>query len=294
MSVVQHVASCTSMTQADTLLMKLISWNLAHRDDAWRCLLDSGADVALVQEAGKPPSDVKAKIEVDGEKWATEGAGSQRQWRTAVVRLTDNVKIDWFKPRRIGDAGAESLTVSCLGTLTAARVTLLDGTSYLLVSMYAPWERPHVSTGGRWIYADASAHRVISDLSALIGQQRAHRMIAAGDLNILYGYGDYGSRYWAGRYKTVFDRMSALGLSFVGPQAPAGRLAEPWPDELPKTSRDLPTYRSTRQTAATATRQLDFVFASTPLVERIRAKAINEPSTWGPSDHCRIEIEVAE
>ena len=34
-------------------------------------------------------------------------------------------------------------------------------------------------------------------------------MLAAGDLNILYGYGENGSAYWAARYATVFDRMRA-------------------------------------------------------------------------------------
>ena len=87
--------------------------------------------------------------------------------------------------------------------------------------------------------------------------------------------------------------MSALGLSFVGPQAPAGRRAEPWPEELPHESNNVPTYHTSHQTPATATRQLDFVFASNSLAARVRLKALNEPDPWGPSDHCRVEIEVA-
>src|SRR5690606_10810552 len=82
---------------------------------------------------------------------------------------------------------------------------------------------------GSWMYADASTHRLISDLSALIGTQFGHRILAAGDLNILHGYGDHGSRYWAGRYASCFSRIQALGLTFVGPQAPNGKQAEPWP-----------------------------------------------------------------
>jgi hypothetical protein len=31
-------------------------------------------------------------------------------------------------------------------------------------------------------------------------------------------------------------RMAALGFKFVGPQAPNGRRAEPWPKELPRAS----------------------------------------------------------
>ncbi len=166
------------------------------------------------------------------------------------------------------------------------------GEALVVASIYAPWEKPHAITGSSWIYADGSVHRLISDLSVLIGQQKGHRILVAGDLNILYGYGENGSAYWASRYATVFGRMSALGLSFVGPQAPAGRRADPWPDELPRTSNNVPTYDTSHQTPATATRQLDFVFASSSLAEYVRERALNDPGRWGPSDHCRVEIEV--
>jgi exonuclease III len=87
--------------------------------------------------------------------------------------------------------------------------------------------------------------------------------------------------------------MAALGLSFVGPQAPNGRCAEPWPKELPQTSKNVPTYYTSHQNPASATRQLDFVFASNGLREQVRVSAINEPNEWGPSDHCRVSITVA-
>jgi hypothetical protein len=86
--------------------------------------------------------------------------------------------------------------------------------------------------------------------------------------------------------------MEALGLKFVGPQAPAGRIAEPWPDELPPSSKNVPTFHTNRQTPATATRQLDFVFSSIGLTENLHVRAINDPDLWGPSDHCRVEIEI--
>ncbi len=103
--------------------------------------------------------------------------------------------------------------------------------------------------------AEADGHRAAVS-------QHGHRIVAAGDLNILHGYGEHGSAHWASRYATVFDRMEALGLAFVGPQHPHGRQAEPWPDELPRESLNVPTFHSTKQTPASATRQLDFVFAS--------------------------------
>jgi hypothetical protein len=273
-------------------MVKMIAWNMARRDEAWRYLLHTDCDIALLQEATEPPADVAQKIDVDCIPWRTAGAGLKRQWRTAVVKLSDRVTVKWLEPKSVEEAEPGELAVSRPGTLAAAIITPIDGEPFTAASLYAPWENPHNSTGGNWIYADASVHRVISDLSALIGKQKGHRILAAGDLNILHGYGEHGSRYWASRYATVFSRMAALGLSFAGPQAPAGRRADPWPDELPRSSRNVPTYHTSHQTPATATRQLDFVFASCGLAERVRVRAQNEPDHWGPSDHCRVEIVV--
>jgi endonuclease/exonuclease/phosphatase family metal-dependent hydrolase len=274
-------------------MVKIIAWNIARREEAWRCLLDTDADIALVQEATEPPVGVARRLDVDPAPWRTGGAGPNRPWRAAVVKLSDRVGVQWLEPKPVDDAHPGELALSQLGTVAAAILTPATGEPFIVASMYAPWEKPHSTTGSRWIYADGSAHRVVSDLSALIGQQARHRIVAAGDLNILYGYGENGSAYWAARYATVFSRMSALGLSFVGPQAPAGRRADPWPDELPRSSNNVPTYYASKQTPATATRQLDFVFASTSLTERVRVRVLNEVDQWGPSDHCRVEIEVA-
>jgi endonuclease/exonuclease/phosphatase family metal-dependent hydrolase len=273
-------------------MVKIIAWNIARREEAWRCLLDTDADIALVQEATEPPVGVARRLEVDLAPWQTGGPGQNRPWRAAVVKLSDRVRVQWLEPKPVEDAHPGKLAISQQGTLAAAILTPTTGEPFIVASMYAPWEKPHSTTGSAWIYADGSAHRVISDLSALIGQQAGHCIVAAGDLNILHGYGENGSAYWAARYATVFSRMSALGLSFVGPQAPAGRRADPWPDELPRSSNNVPTYYTSHQSPATATRQLDFVFASSSLTERVRVRALNEVDQWGPSDHCRVEIEI--
>jgi len=272
--------------------MKIIAWNIARRDAAWRALLDADADIALLQEAAAPPPDIAARLDVDPAPWHTAGAGLNRPWRAAVVKLSTRNGVQWIESKPMADASPGQLAVSRPGTLAAAIVTPAAGTPLIVASMYAPWERPHLTTGSSWIYADGSVHRVISDLSALIGQQAGHRLIAAGDLNILHGYGESGNEYWQARYATVFSRFQALGLTFVGPQAPAGRRADPWPAELPTDSNNVPTYHTRNQTPTTATRQLDFVFASAGLAERVQVSALNEPLQWGPSDHCRVEISI--
>ena len=176
-------------------MLKIISWNIARRELAWRSLLDSGADGALLQEATEPPSDVAQALAIDPAPWRTAGT-IDRPWRTAIVRLSERADVQWLEGKSVDDAQPRELAVSRLGTLTVAVVTPTTGLPITVASMYAPWERPHGMTGSAWICADASVHRVISDLSLLIGQEQGHRLIAAGDLNILHGYGEHGNGSW--------------------------------------------------------------------------------------------------
>ena len=144
-----------------------------------------------------------------------------------VARLSDRVDVVWIPPKSTEEADPGEFAVSRPGTVSAAHVSAPGVEPFVVVSMYAIWETPHSSTGSSWIVADAAAHRIISDLSMFIGKQNGHRILAAGDLNILLGYGLRRSRYWAGRHATVFDRMEALGLSFVGPPDPGRQAGGP-------------------------------------------------------------------
>ena len=152
-----------------------------------------------------------------------------------MIRLSDRVEFE-PRPTIAVDAvkGEADLVVSRHGTITAADVKIGRRTAFTPVSGYALWEKTAYN-----IFADGSAHRILSDLSALMPSSR-HRLLIAGDWNILFGYGEHGYPYWKDRYRTVFDRAKALGLTFVGPQHPNGRQAEPWPDELPVGSHCVP------------------------------------------------------
>ncbi len=229
---------------------------------------------------------------MDNEQWLTERPGKNSPWRTAVVKLSNWVDLEWIKPISIGEALPGQLSVSRPGTIAAAQVNYYDESPIIMISMYGLWDKPHSLTSRSWIYADASVHGVISDLSIFIGSQSNHRIIASGDLNVLFGYGEHGSKYWAERYATIFSRFQSLGMRFVGPQSPNGRQAKPWPSELPHSSKNVPTYYTNHQNPTTATRQLDFVFASESIADKVRATALNQPDGWGPSDHCRIMIEI--
>lgn len=128
--------------------------------------------------------------------------------------------MEWIETPALENADSTEFAVSRPGTLSAAIVRTPGIKFFSVVSMYSFWTKPHASTGSSWIISDASAHRLVSDLSALFGQQTGHRILAAGDLNILHGHGEHGSQYWASRYGTVFSRMEALGLKFGGPKHP--------------------------------------------------------------------------
>ena len=270
--------------------MRVVSWNMAHKHDSWRALGDMDVDMALLQETCRPPPDVAEHIEIDPAPWTT---GVRGRWRTAIAKLSDRVRVEWLEPKPIASTSYQEFAVSTVGTLSAARISLVSGDPIVVVSMCAEWERPHFSTRSSWIYADASAHRIVSDLAIFVGRQKTHRVLAAGDLNILRGYGEGGSEYWRARYDTVFARFEAMGMPCVGPEYPNGKQADPWPSELPKDSKTVPTFHSNRQTPATASRQLDFVFASEELADRAQIRALNESEIWGPSDHCRILVELA-
>ena len=273
--------------------LKFLSWNMNQKASNWQAVLDSGVDVAMLQEAKTPPAELADNVMVQQD---LEVAESKLPWRVIVAGMVNSDMLDFnpIQTQPLNGRDPEVLWVSKPGTLDAAIVRIKEtGEEITVVSLYSTWANPIKQTGSSRIYADASAHRLISDLSGLIGNQNKHKVNVAGDLNKLYGYQEYGSEYWRYRYNTVFDRMDALGLRFVGPQAPSGgRQAEPWPEELPADSKNVPTYYSNRQTPETAARQLDYVFASESIADGVKVKALNKPEEWGPSDHCRIMIEL--
>lgn len=103
-------------------MLKLVSWNLAHRPELWRVIAETEADVALLQEACAPPPDIMRLVGVDSEPWRTEGAGLQRAWRAAVVQLNPNVQVNKYLVRSVSEAHPGELAVSRVGTLAAADV----------------------------------------------------------------------------------------------------------------------------------------------------------------------------
>jgi exonuclease III len=268
--------------------MKIVSWNINQKSEAWDSLPSSGYDIALLQEARCPPEGLIDPDNISPGEWKTAGK-AKRNWRTAIVKLSDRVNVEWIPSRPLEDADNEGLAVSRMGTIAGAKVTQDGQKPVILFSCYSAWEYHYKSSE---IFADASAHRIAGDLSSFIA--RDNLILAAGDFNILNRYGEHGSKYWGKRYASVFDRMEAIGLPFSGPQYPNGRQASPRPKELPEDSKDVPTYHTSRNKPPGATRQIDFVFCSEKLRDNLQTTAINKIDEWGPSDHCRIDISLFE
>lgn len=297
-----------------------VCWNIDKRSAPWHELLAMDADLALLQEAGDVPDDIVERGDVgpgrkidpgpdghwDAHTWNSRWHDHRTSHRfdrlydrwAKVVKLSNRVEAQWYRQvSPIGWLLDDEIAVSGIGTIAAARVHPAKAAPFVAVSMYARWLSPHPSSGSTWSvgYSDASAHRIISDLSTFIGNTdpATHRILAAGDLNMIYGELDKYAQNHASRTQTVLDRMDALGLEFLGPRAPeGGRRAESTPRDLPADTDNVPTYRTNRQTPQTAANQLDYVFASRGFHNQITVRAMNSPAEWGPSDHCRIIIEI--
>lgn len=277
--------------------IRVVSWNIARRRAPWFALAEMArqgeADLALLQEAGNPPGEIADRFRYEND--ALEPTLLDR-W-PLVVRLSDRVEVDWFRqvPAQGRGCGDREIEVSGIGTMAVARVVPCGRAeeAFLAVSMYARWTRAHPSTTVKrpGLHADISAHRILSDLQSYMDcpDPSRYRMLAAGDLNLCYGASE-GS--WYERERAVWDRFQALGLEFLGPQLPNGRAASSTPPASPADTRDVPTYHTNRQTPAEADLQLDYAFASRGLHEDVAVRALNGVEEWGPSDHCRLLIEI--
>ncbi len=188
------------------------------------------------------------------------------------------------RTRRIGDACSHDFYTSEWRTLSAATVTPMDGVETLtVVSMATGGDHfTHESGSPSRREGIGSVHRLISDLARLVG--RRSRVIAAGYWSINRGWSSEPTDFWNERevlhIQTAFDRMQALGFRHLRPKGRPGY-------------RDaVVTFKPIGLSPAEAWGQLHYVFATENIADRVSVCALNEPSNWGPSDHCRLVIDV--
>ena len=145
-----------------TAVIHVLCWNIGLREKPMQVLTDSGCDVALIQEA--PPC---------GDSWEREHYGRGARI-CRICRLSNRVNVIGFRNIPLGKRpGPAEFAVSAAGTIAAAGIIPENGLPFIAISLYARWEKPHPDTPTTWGvgYADAMAHRAISDLSAFIGRQ---------------------------------------------------------------------------------------------------------------------------
>ena len=289
-------------------MTKIVCWNIGRSPDAYPALQEMDADIALLQEVGPGAAEGMASVLGGHEHWENYPDWNRHNGWPAVVKLSNRVEVKWFRPVSLMTREEEDdqIAVSDLPTLAAAQVTPLpDGEPFIVVSMYARCYRlhPNARDGSEPIpeFADASAHRIISDLSGFIADANPpnHRIIAAGDLNAIYGAREESIWETPIRAQTIFDRMSAIGMEFVGPRAGDGsRKADSPTDDVRPSTCNVPTRLSPQRKSEfkkcdiLSGNQLDYVFASRGFHESISVRAMNGVEEWGPSDHCRIVIDV--
>ena len=287
-------------------MIRVVSWNIAKREAPWNVLEEMArrgdADVALLQEAWDPPPDLAYPVRCGADEfWRDrlhEGRPIYDRW-CLVVQLSDRVEVEWFRAvPPISHLGEHDIGISGIGTIAAARVTPRGRSAddaFIAVSMYARYIKPHPSTDTSWGVgaSDVSVHRILSDIAAFIGHEdpSRHRILAAGDLNMIYGATGH-TLALPERERAAWDRMASLGLEFLGPQAPDGwQPSRPQPD-VPPDTKNVPTWVRNGLKPERANRQFDYAIASRGFHERVTVRALNRPDEWGPSDHCRLLIEV--
>ena len=198
-----------------------------------------------------------------------EGRPIYDRW-SLVVQLSDRVEVEWFKAvPPISELGEHDIAISGIGTIAAARVRPRPAGRRRTGSSRSPCMRGTSSLTRRPARRggvgapDVSAHRILSDISAFIGHEdpSRHSILAAGDLNMIYG-ATGNTLALPERERAFWDRVAALGLEFLGPQAPHGWQPEaPQPDVSPDT-KNVPTWVRSGRPPEEANRQFDYAIAS--------------------------------
>ncbi len=264
--------------------MKIVCWNMAHSRKSWNELLRmAGVDIALLQEASPLPDELRHDVEVDHRLWPDHHNASLG-YPSVVARLSNRVSVSFIATLPMGDHFSHDFYTSEWGTLGAAIVNPIDGDESLIVVSMAPAYNAFTRESGSPSRRECigSVHRLISDLARLVGRQS--RVIAAGDWVIYPGWSAHPTTIWNERealhFQTAFDRMQALGFREVMPE---GRRSD---------RGDVVTFQSIGATPAQAWAQADYVFATENIADRVSVHALNSPDDWGPSDHCRLIIDL--
>lgn len=269
--------------------LRVCTWNMRHNPAAWERLARLGDEhavqVALVQEAVPPPNPAAWRTHpgpAETLAWRVRAHNNvTRNFASAVIVLDDDLDMEVIDAAPLGEAEYRRFAVSHPGQFAVAAITTPLGGRLTVVSLYGVWDGD-----ARYIYAEATLHRAISDLTILFQDPNHSPLLLAGDLNV---YRDWAraerGAAWAPRYDTVFDRLRAYGLDLRGPFG-----LEPLPgcpcrrDECDHAR----TYAHRADPSGTPY-QLDYVFTTEPAGE---VAVIDEHDIWQYSDHLPVLATV--
>ncbi|MDE2744505.1 MAG: hypothetical protein OXI41_00795 [Chloroflexota bacterium] len=254
--------------------MRIVAWNMQNKRQSWRFLVNrhQDFDFAFVGEACVPPLDAKrvadtAKWNIPYETWELQPGEQRKQYRQEVLGIRAGWSIERLDRHEVVEAASPSLPPKH-------------------DRIFRRWHRVAVVSKADeqcCLVCVVSGHGQVQSLPLLIGGVRtalekqghdpAMPTIVAGDLTTNEHYSP-----------EMFARMSEIGLPWAGPSGA---------NYIHVVGRN----RHQRETPESAHRRLNHVFVSAELADRVIVTALNDPcedsdAYWGPSDHCRILIDV--
>ena len=240
--------------------MKIVAWNMQNKRDSWQFLIDrhQDYDFALVQEACTPPRYVRqnaADWDIPYERWEVK----PKRYKQEVLRIADGWSFNRIDRDTISADAPAGTRLIRPRWRAAAVVSRPQAQSICLLCV---------------VSGEQHSRRLANTVLAVRKTLRRGLfnpdvpMIVAGDLTTDVD-----------RTPATFVDMEQIGLYRVGPEG-ANFINKP-----------------TRERPQDAWRTLNHVFVSADLIDRVRAVALNDPDDtspeyWGPSDHCRIQIEI--
>lgn len=242
--------------------MKIVSWNMQNKKESWRFLVDQHqeTDFAFVQEACTPTRYVRdraAHWDIPYERWQVR----PKRYKQEILRIAD----DWTFHR---------LDRDLVGSLAPSDKALLTP-RFRAAAMVGRRGQPNVclvcvASGPQQSLRLADTVTAVRRTLSKAKLDPLMPMIVAGDLTTD-----------PCRTPLTFTDMAAIDMRHLGPHSP-NFISKPH-----------------GETPETAHRRLNHVFVSEDLIDRVSVTALNKadknlPDYWGPSDHCRILIEIGE